>query len=272
MSKFLEISINLKAEHPFEQILALISDLPFEGIEELPLALNVTFREELFERAKLQELLEPIGLAFTEKVIEQKNWNEEWESGFKPVIIGNYLALRAKFHDVIPGVKYQIVITPKMSFGTGHHATTSLMIRAMAAIDLKYKSVVDLGTGTGVLAILAEKEGAKDIMATDNDPWSIENARENFEENNSGRIILKLSDSLPGLKGVDIILANITLNVLGVLAPGIEQNAKAGTLVLLSGFFEENLGELWTFYHKEKFKLIQQQVEQNWACVLLEKL
>ena len=121
---------------------------------------------------------------FKETLIPEANWNQVWESNFDPVIVDDFVAIRADFHEPVKGVSLEIIITPKMSFGTGHHATTYMMIEQMRELDFTGKSVFDFGTGTGVLAILAEKLGANKVIAVDNDEWSIENAEENFEKNN----------------------------------------------------------------------------------------
>ena len=139
----------------------------------------------------LQKNIEPFQIGFSETTIEETNWNQVWESSFEPVVVDDFVAVRADFHEPIKGIKHEIVITPKMSFGTGHHATTYMMLEQMGKLDFKDKRVLDFGTGTGVLAILAEKMGAKKIIAIDNDEWSIENANENIKRNNCVAVELK---------------------------------------------------------------------------------
>src|SRR5205085_7037613 len=139
---------------------------------------------------------------------------EEWEKNFERVIIDDFVAIRAPFHKPIQKVTHEIVITPKMSFGTGHHATTFMMIQQMQDVDFKNKKVLDFGTGTGILAILAEKLGATKITAIDNDEWSISNANENIKTNNCRNIQLLLSDSPMLSQKFDVILANINKSVI----------------------------------------------------------
>ena len=126
--------------------------------------------------AEIKGVADPFHTLFQKEVIEPRNWNAEWEKDFEPVIVDNFCAIRAQFHKPIPEVQYDLIITPKMSFGTGHHATTYMMIAAMQHLDFSESSVLDFGTGTGVLAILACKMGAGSVLAIDSDEWSIENA------------------------------------------------------------------------------------------------
>ena len=125
----------------------------------------------------------PENTIYKYSIIEDKNWNEEWESQLQPVTINNFAGIRASFHEPLKNVEHEIIITPKMSFGTGHHATTFLMVEQMEKINFKNKTVLDFGTGTGILAILAEKLGAASVLAIDYDEWSINNALENIEAN-----------------------------------------------------------------------------------------
>ena len=128
--------------------------------------------------------------------IPDQNWNQVWENNYEPVQVGNFAGIRAQFHQPLAGVKFELLITPKMSFGTGHHATTYMMLDWMREFDFTGKTVLDMGTGTGVLAIMAEKLGASRIIAIDIDDWSIENAKENIEVNGCRRIQLLQSDKL----------------------------------------------------------------------------
>src|SRR5205809_7074705 len=142
-------------------------------------------------------------------MIAEQNWNSIWEENFQPVIIQNAVAIRAHFHQPITTVQHEIIITPKMSFGTGHHATTYLMLEQMTSIDFAGKSVLDYGTGTGVLSIYAEKLGAAAITAIDNDEWSINNAAENIQQNNCKKINLALGNKPPAKHIYQVELANI---------------------------------------------------------------
>ena len=166
--------------------------------------------------------------------MDEQNWNAVWEQNFQPVIVEDFCAVRAHFHAPISNVQHEIIITPKMSFGTGHHATTYMMMQQMRSIDFRDKTVFDFGTGTGILAILAEKLGAAKITAIDVDDWSIENAKENFERNGCNRISVSLSSKLPQDQ-FDIALANINRNVILQYMEQLLTIVKQEGLVLFSG-------------------------------------
>ncbi|MFZ4057503.1 MAG: 50S ribosomal protein L11 methyltransferase, partial [Ferruginibacter sp.] len=181
-----------------DQLIALLSNQGFEGFEEEEGTLLAFIAIDKFDENLFHETIAHFPqLSYTQTEIEQVNWNQQWEQGFQPVQVGSFAAVRAHFHAAIPEVKYDIVITPKMSFGTGHHPTTYLMMQQMESIDFKNKSVFDFGTGTGVLAILAEKLGAASVLAIDNDEWSINNSKENVAMNHCSAITLALGDCPP---------------------------------------------------------------------------
>ena len=164
-----------------EILIAQLADAGYEGFEEKDSSLDAFIKSKSFDTIILKEISFKYQTTYTKEKIAETNWNQVWESNFEPVIVNDYVAIRADFHKPIANTKFEIVITPKMSFGTGHHATTYMMIELMKEIDLNGSSVLDFGSGTGILAILAEKEGAKNIEAIDNDDWSIANAGENFD-------------------------------------------------------------------------------------------
>ncbi|MEO6188596.1 MAG: 50S ribosomal protein L11 methyltransferase, partial [Ginsengibacter sp.] len=179
MKKFIKVSFQLSSSGEAEILVANLSEIGFYAFDEEgvnatrhEILLNAYINEADFSEKKIHELLGPGSQYSTEVLIEQ-NWNEEWESGFQPVCINSFAGIRASFHEPLKNVTHEIVITPKMSFGTGHHATTFLMVEQMEAIQFTNKTVIDFGTGTGVLAILAEKCGAAKVLAIDNDIWSI---------------------------------------------------------------------------------------------------
>src|SRR6476661_5603092 len=214
MSNYIEIKIENISSAQSEILIAQLSEIGFEGFEEGESFLSAYIDQEALNEIELKNLVSSHDLTYSKNLIEQKNWNEEWEKNFEPVIIDDFVTIRAEFHKPIKNVEHEIIITPKMSFGTGHHATTYMMIQQMRNIDFKNKSVFDFGTGTGVLAIIAEKLGAAKIIAIDNDEWSISNANENIERNNCKNIQLLLSDSPLVSNRFDVILANINKNVI----------------------------------------------------------
>ncbi|MEJ7767322.1 MAG: 50S ribosomal protein L11 methyltransferase, partial [Chitinophagaceae bacterium] len=190
MSDYFEIAITVENEDQKNQLVALLSDIGFEGFQEDNKILLAYAAVDDFDQVMMESILKTYNLSYLQSVIKPKNWNEEWEAGFEPVIIHDFCAIRASFHSPVAGVSHEIIITPKMSFGTGHHATTYMMIEAMSVLNFTGMKVLDFGTGTGVLAILASKMGAAVIEAVDYDEWSIENGRENIVRNNCSNISL----------------------------------------------------------------------------------
>ncbi|HTE07591.1 MAG TPA: 50S ribosomal protein L11 methyltransferase, partial [Flavitalea sp.] len=216
-------------------LIAVLSSNDFEGFEETSDGLLAYIPREQFNQKELEERLEGIHPEYTLTEIPGTNWNTLWESNFEPVVVGSFCTIRADFHQVNNITDHEIIITPKMSFGTGHHATTYMMIAQMADLDFKNKRVMDFGTGTGVLAILAEKLGASMITAIDNDEWSILNARENIAENKCARIQLTQADNAYTHKKYDIILANITRNIILDNVTAFASGLTATGTLLLSG-------------------------------------
>ena len=197
-------------------ITALLGELPFESFVTTEKGLDAFIKEEDFTNDLLNDLPElDFTFSFTTEKIQQQNWNAQWESNFNPVLVEDKCIIRASFHEAPQSGIMDIIIDPKMSFGTGHHDTTWLMSRELFALDLKNKSVLDMGCGTGVLAIIAKKLGANSVSGIDIDEWSIENSRENAQVNHCPEILFEKGNaSLLTDKKYDIILANINRNVL----------------------------------------------------------
>ena len=228
-----------------DQLIALLNLQGFTGFEEDGAYLNAYVPEDSFNANAFTEVENFFpNLIYTKTSVEQQNWNQQWEESFTPVIVDDFVAIRANFHEPIENVRYEVVITPKMSFGTGHHATTQLMIRGMNEIEFVGKSVLDFGTGTGVLAILAEMLGADKVLAIDYDEWSIRNTNENIEQNNCYKIIVNNSDKIIENQNFDIILANINLNVIKDNLKAIKNVSKPGTVILFSGILYTDEAEL----------------------------
>ncbi|RYZ21649.1 MAG: 50S ribosomal protein L11 methyltransferase [Chitinophagaceae bacterium] len=243
--------INIPAgEEQQELIIGLLGDIA-TGFEQQDDRVLAYIEEGSISHEELTEILR--GFSYTTEVIGARNWNAEWEKNFPPVIVNDFVAVRAHFHEPIEGVKHELVITPKMSFGTGHHATTWQVMQAMETVDFTGKTVFDFGTGTGVLAILAEKLGAASVLAIDNDPWSIENAEENCERNGCSRVAVRLSDELPDAMVFDVIIANINRNVLLHFASGLARITAPGGYLLLSGLLVEDRGIIEEVYTKNGY-------------------
>ena len=263
------IQITIEADEEKQEILiSELSDLGGQGFEQTENYLIAYFNENWFSSYEVNDLLK--NYSFTSQVIEEKNWNEEWESNFQPVIVNNFCAIRAEFHSPVPNAEHQIIITPKMSFGTGHHATTYMMIEQMSEIDFRNKTVFDFGTGTGILSILAEKLGASKIEAIDVDDWSIANAKENIEKNHCSKISVSLSSQIPDEK-FDIILANINRNILLGYMPALCQRLKENGYLLLSGLLASDEKDMMDVCLKEKLKLVKIVQRNAWISLLFIK-
>ena len=214
MTDYLQVSIPVNTDLQNEILIAELSNIGFDSFQEEPNLLKAFITEGKFDEQVLKSIIHQLELRYSVEFIQAKNWNDAWEKNFEPVVIGNHCTIRATFHVSNPTTKHEIVITPKMSFGTGHHATTYLMIELMQDMDFTNSKVLDFGTGTGILAIMAEQLGAKEILAIDIDDWSIMNAKENIETNQCIKIQLLQTDNIPPNKSFKIILANINRNVI----------------------------------------------------------
>ena len=262
----IEFEINNAAEK--EILIALLANAGFESFEETDKSLKAFIKEEGFTENPLQDILNIVPVNYAITVVPQQNWNAQWENSFEPIIVNEFVAIRASFHQPVKNVQHEIIITPKMSFGTGHHATTYMMIEQMQELDFTGKRVVDFGTGTGVLAILAEKMGAVSVDAIDYDEWSIENAVENTAANNCDKINLIKAQTIDVGKVYDIILANINLNVIFENLAAIIAVSKKDTLILLSGFIKSDeiiMSEALSANGILQIKTIQ---KGEWICIL----
>ncbi len=235
MSNHIEITI-LTAEQSLQELLiAQLSEIGYEGFEEKEDSLIAIIGEPDFDEINLQILLNKYGLKYSKSIINKQNWNAVWESNFEPVQVDDFVGIRASFHPSFTNVAHEIVITPKMSFGTGHHATTYSVMQLMRELDFTGKSVLDFGTGTGILAILAEKLGAKDVLGLDNDDWCIENASENILINDCKCIDIQKVSNLESIVKYDIILANINKNIILDNVQGMRDGLHNGAQLILSG-------------------------------------
>ena len=223
-----------------DQLAALLTECEFEGFEEEDGILKAYVRKENYDRRAVEDIAGKLKLAFSVNEIRGNNWNQAWEESFHPVIMGRDLAIRASFHSRVKSAQNEIIITPKMSFGTGHHATTYLMLEQMIRTDLMGKRVLDFGTGTGILAILGEKLGAGEILAIEIDDLALENARENIAINNCRKILLQKSCSPESSGSFDIVLANITRNIILENLGLFSSMLRSGGSIMISGILAED--------------------------------
>ncbi|MES2477497.1 MAG: 50S ribosomal protein L11 methyltransferase [Bacteroidota bacterium] len=237
---YFQLSIAIPNDETRELLIAALSEQGVEGFEEDETTLKAFVSEADYQAVVIAEILQEFGLTSKLETIEPTNWNAKWEADFEPVLINDFCTIRAHFHTIPLTTKHEVIITPKMSFGTGHHATTHLMVAQMQHIDFKDKSVFDFGTGTGVLAILAEILGASEIIAIDNDEWSFENTRENIGLNNCHNISVSM-DSIESVQQTfDIILANINRHILLAYMPKMYQLLNDGGTLLMSGLLTDD--------------------------------
>jgi ribosomal protein L11 methyltransferase len=265
---YIEVSILTERDQEINDILlAKLSGIGFEGFEEEKNLLKAFIPEDDFDELSLRPILIESGFKYLTSLIKYKNWNETWEAGFEPVVIENFCVIRADFHQPVAGVDYDIIITPKMSFGTGHHATTHLMIEAMRNTVINGKSVFDFGTGTGILAILAEKMGATEIEAIDNDEWSIENGKENLTRNQSVKVQLHQCDQITGSKQFDVLLANINRNIILQHLAVMKKHIKPGGVIILSGLLTGDEEAVTAEASRSELKLAVRKERNSWICL-----
>lgn len=269
------IKVHLKQPDPQarEVLLALLSGIGFEGFEEGHNYLNAYAEEGIADLEQLDAIASLQDISYEVESIAPQNWNESWEKNFHPVVVDDFCVIRADFHEPIPGVKHEVVITPKMSFGTGHHATTYMMLQGMSTSDFVGKSVLDFGTGTGVLAIMAKKLGAGFVRAIDNDEWSIENALENFERNGWSELSPEMADQLSDGRKYEVILANINKNVLLNSMNSIAQHLSENGMVWMSGLLQgDKEAILAAAEGAGLYEMGEGMTRQGWICIQLNKV
>jgi ribosomal protein L11 methyltransferase len=206
------VCINLSPDRQ-DMMIALLCDLGYDGFEQSDDHLIAYIPVPDFDSTELNNLLNSHQLTASLSIIEKTNWNAVWEQHFQPIQLGSQIGVRAHFHPPMSDVTHELIITPQMSFGTGHHATTSMMLEILLEQPVKNASVLDFGSGTGILAILARKLGATEVVAIDNDPWCIENATDNGRMNDV-ELDIRLSEVPPDGIQFDLVLANINLHII----------------------------------------------------------
>ena len=267
---YLQIEFEIENAVENEILIALLSNAGFESFEEGDNSLKAFIKEEGFVEDSLEDILKIVPVNYAIIIVPQQNWNVQWERSFDPIIVNSFVAIRAAFHQPIKDVKHEIIITPKMSFGTGHHATTYMMIEQMEGLDFTNKRVVYFGTGTAVLAILSEKMGAVAIDAIDYDEWSIENSIENAAANNCTKINLIKAETIATGVVYDIILANINLNMIIQNLAAIKAVSKNGTVILLSGFMKADEIAMKIFLAEYGIHHLKTSQKGEWICLFAQ--
>lgn len=272
---YIRCTLELAPLQPASDIfIAALSELGFESFEETPSGLNAYIQEQLWrpeEFLKLAYLDSPDWkVTYTIDPIAPQNWNEVWERDYKPINVRGLCQVRAPFHPPPAGhIPYDMVISPKMSFGTGHHQTTYLMLDYLLDMDLKGTSVLDVGTGTGVLAILSGMKGASSVTAIDIDPWAFENCSENVARNGQEQIEV-LHGDISIVKGHHFqhILANINKNVLLRDLPVYTHALEKGGFLLLSGYYRDDLPELRKTTETLGLEYLDSRERTSWTAAL----
>jgi ribosomal protein L11 methyltransferase len=277
---YFEIKLTFNKVEPWKEIFtSLLADAGCESFMdgENENILLAYIAENVYNPLIFKKILEShefdVKIKYSISKIESQDWNALWESNYSPVLIGNRCFIHAPFHKARPDVDYNIVIEPKMSFGTAHHETTLMMIEFLLEEDVAGKSFLDMGSGTGILAILAHKKGANPILAVDNDDWAYRNNIENNSRNNANAIDVKLGDaSIIKDSEFDIIFANINRNILYEDIPIYSSCLKKGGILFLSGFyFENDLKILEKRCRDFQLRLIIHKEKNRWAAAKFRK-
>jgi len=262
-----DISIN-------DILVARLADYEFNGFSEEDENLVAFINEGAYTNeleADLKALTAKYNLNIKRAILEDQNWNAKWESDYEPVLVDDFCAVRATFHESIKTVEHEIIVTPKMSFGTGHHATTYMMMKQMQGLDFDEKTVFDYGCGTGVLAILGQKLGAKESDAIDIDVWAYENTVENVEINGCTNQITVYCGEIEAApsKEYDVVLANINRNVILNTMDKMAVRLKKGGHLLTSGFLEADVDLVLEAAAKHGLKLVRKMEREQWRCLML---
>ena len=264
---YTEITIDTTDAVLKDLLIAELSAIGFDGFEETDTALKAFSSENTFDDDALKILIAGHGLNYTITSLPQQNWNEVWESNFSPIAVDDFVGVRASFHAPLTNVTHEIIITPKMSFGTGHHATTYMMMQLMRDMDFKNKTVLDFGSGTGILAILAEKLGGKQIDAIDYDDWCIENSIENIDSNYCKQINIYKADTAFTAKKFDIVLANINKNIILANIDTLTDDVVPNGQILLSGLLIEDEKDILTATTLKRWKHLKTITKSNWIAL-----
>lgn len=273
---FTEFTIQVKDAESIDIVLAILSGYPFDAFQEVDsYTLVAAMRTRHLTKELEKEMMSLLSTWITyskKRIIEETNWNTDWEQNFDAIEIGNLCRIYAPFHADKSGFKYSLQVQPRMAFGTGHHETTRMMIRMMDTISMKGKHILDFGCGTGILALVASRMGAATVLGIDVESWAVENSDENAELNNirnahfSGRTIQKCVDEAMIF---DVILANIQLDVLSTYKEQIKELLQPESgVVLLSGVLQEFQSQLEKTYTEAGFVLQNTMQEGKWICQL----
>ena len=280
MNDYINVKVQITpySETVSDILSALLADIGFESFVQTATGLDAYIQTSLFNKEKLESVIEnfPFNatISYVIESIKGKNWNEEWEKNyFKPIRIGKDCIIRASFHKHEPGYAYNIIIDPKMAFGTGNHETTFLMISEILKLDLTSKELLDMGCGTAVLAILAHMKGAGRVVAIDIDEWAYNNALENIRLNNTNDIQVALggAEQIPAFGTFDIVFANINRNILLNDIRHYSECMKPEAFLYMSGFYVQDIPAIEEECKHNGLALLSHTEKNNWAAVKVQK-
>ena len=275
---YTELNLQLNPLELFGEMLTYqLGEVGFEMFEDTPQGFKAYIQTANFNNDAVLEIIEAIKelnceVSYTIQDIPWQNWNAEWEKNYQPEIIGNKIHVRAEFHEANPSYPHEIIVQPRMAFGTGHHPTTSQVMEAMLDLDFQNKSLLDMGCGTGILAILGMQLGASSAYAIDYDPNSVDNSIENAQRNGYPQIEVALGSSelLEG-KSYDIILANINRNIILNDLDKYAAALNAGGLLITSGYYTSDLSVIKNKAAEYHIDYLQHTSQNDWCCATFKK-
>ncbi|MBO7382695.1 MAG: 50S ribosomal protein L11 methyltransferase [Muribaculaceae bacterium] len=281
MNDYIEVRFSISPyEEAYADVLsAILADSGFESFVTGPDGLTAYVSQRLYDRdtidtAILNFPIDGVTITHRDILVEGRDWNAEWEKNyFKPIVIGNRCVVHSSFHSDVPVAEYDIVIDPKMAFGTGHHQTTTLMIEALLSFPLDGKAVIDMGTGTGILAILAAMRGASPVTGIEIDEAAYVNALENIRLNRQPQINIVLGDAarLADVEPADVFIANINRNIILADIEAYAARLKSHGTMLLSGFYESDVEILLNAAKPLGLSYISHDKKDDWTCLRLQK-
>ena len=271
MQKQLEIKFENVPNDQLDLLIAKLFELGAHGMEEQTGELKAYAYADQLDQLSLEQYSNDLALSYSLSEVKEENWNALWESNFEPVVIPGKVYVRAEFHPPVTGFDHDILITPKMSFGTGQHATTMMMMKLMLELQLTGKSVIDFGAGTGILSILARKLGALNVVAIENEPWSVENAMDNIKLNNCSQVEVIEASNLNEIASCDVLLANINKSILIEHVSSVFHHVLNGGHLLLSGLLRtdyDDILDVYSPFFNNPITLLQ---EGEWTALLFKK-
>ncbi|WP_019988795.1 50S ribosomal protein L11 methyltransferase [Rudanella lutea] len=270
---YTELKLTLSPDYA-DILTAELAELGFESFVETDEGLNAYIIEPDFDEAAVQEVIDRYALqtaiVYEVTSLEKRNWNAEWEQSYQPIEVGQAVRVRASFHEPDPAFQFDLVINPKMSFGTGHHETTAMMLEHQLSIDHAGKSVLDVGSGTGILAILAARMGAAPVVAFDIEEWAVENAQENAALNDCAaiRVFQGTIADVDTADRYDIVLANINRNVLLTEIPTYAALMNPGGCLLVSGFYEHDAADIDAKAREAGLRSVGRKTQNGWCSLV----